>query len=171
MTTPTIEPTRAIPVRFGTPQAFDRLRDFLLRAGFMEPTICSRMGIATIYDFRQLHEGRERTELGDALDVLVRLFLDGEVVDGAAATSHLGADGVALLEQFGLVAESTRIPGGYHATVALYPTRGLLIASDLGRKAAGSSGELAQDVVYPAVTSNTQVFLDAVSFDPCELGS
>ncbi len=145
------------------------LRTLLADAGFTAPAVCDRAGVASIYDFVSLREGRPgAAEPSDALDVLIRLFMDVEVVDGALARRHLGAAGVGLLEDLGLLSTHAGEPGGVNAAFLLYPTEGLWIASDLNVSPDGPAHTvLTEDAVYPAITKNTRHFLASLPATPC----
>jgi SAM-dependent methyltransferase len=165
------EPARSgLPIRFGSASDFAAVRRALISADYTESGICQRTGSATIYDFRAINEGRTPTELRDALDALIRLFLDGEAVKTATLELLLPAGGIQTFETLGILRESEREPGTHYATVFLYPTESLYIISDLGHRAAGAAGagQLLTDVVYPAITNNTHAFLAAVPRTPCE---
>mgnify|MGYP001605231724 CR=1 FL=1 len=169
MTAPPAAPLRtALPLRFGDRASFGALRSLLQSAGYDEAAVCERTGAGSIYDFTSLAEGRERSEVADARDVLIRLFLDGEVVEAALAERHLGADGVRLLHAFGLIAERDGAPAACFGTVLLYPTRGLWVVSDLPSVAAGATKPLPSDAVYPAITDNTRDYLAAIPESSCE---
>lgn len=144
--------------------AFTAARAALIDARYTEPAICERTGIPSIYEFRRLHEGRTRSELGDALDVLLRLFLDTEAVGGEALRRLLPVGTVDALVTLGLLARAE--DGEWRATALLYPTRSLFVASDLDHPTA--QGRVADDAVYPAITSNTQTFLDSLPWTRCE---
>ena len=90
------------------------LRSLLAAAGFTEADVCTRTGAKSIYDFRSIREGRtEGLELNDALDVLIRLFMDVEMVDRGAAESALEeyARAIGRLHQTGRSAVPACAPG------------------------------------------------------------
>lgn len=162
---------RVEPIRSGFPlrvpaddAAFAAARQALAAARYTEPAICERTGIPSIYEFRRLHEGRPRGQLGDALDALLRLFLDTEPVEEDDLRRLLPAATLEALAALGLLARDER--GCWRATALLYPTRSLLVASDLDHPTA--RGRVADDAVYPAITSNTQTFLESLPWTRCE---
>jgi SAM-dependent methyltransferase len=146
------------------------LRTLLADSGFTAPAVCARVGIASIYDFVSRREGRAGgAELSDALDLLLRLFMDVEVVDAALARRHLGATGVGLLENLGLLSTHAGDPARVSAAFLLYPTEELWIASDLNVSPDGPAHTvLTEDAVYPAITKNTRHFLASLPATPCE---
>jgi SAM-dependent methyltransferase len=148
----------------GTPDDFATLRDFLRAAGYSTREICRRYGCETIYDFRTILEGRPAApELGDPVDVLVRLFMDAEPVECEVVHTLLRPDGLAALRTLALLEEDGRT-GQCRGTVLLYPTEGLVIASDLGARRQSAEA----DVVYPAITTNTRRFISSLPTTPCE---
>jgi SAM-dependent methyltransferase len=168
VTTHDVDPSRTgVPLRFGGRERFAALRALLLAAEFTESGVCARTGATSMYEFRTIHDGRQHTDVADARDVLIRLFLDAELVDGAVIARHLGGDGERLLDDLGLLRPPADAPAARCATVLLYPTEGLWLVSDLTATGAGSAGQLAPDVVYPAITDNTRDFVGAIPTTPC----
>jgi methylase of polypeptide subunit release factors len=147
---------------------FDLLRDLLAAADYDTGRICERMQIPTIYNFRSILEGRtERVDVQSKLDALIRLFMDAEPVPSEVLARFLAQEEQATLRRLGLIREDAE--GSLRSTVLLYPTESLLIASDLDHStAAGKLEELPEDVVYPAITKNTQHFLSSLPAGPCE---
>src|SRR5712691_912611 len=132
--------------------ALDVLRTLLTEAQFTTEAVCRRLGIASVYDFQSIREGRPGdTEATDALDVLIRLYMDVELVEEAVIDRLMGAAGVRTLEAAGLLSAAHAEPTRRHATVLLYPTAGLWIASDLHVSPTGASATIfSDDAVYPA---------------------
>jgi SAM-dependent methyltransferase len=147
---------------------FELLRDQMRSAGYDEARICERMQIPTVYNFRSIIEGRtERVSLESELDVLIRLFMDAEPVAVQDLERFLADGRQAALRRLGLIREDAQ--GNLRSTVLLYPTESLLIASDLDHSSVdGKLEELPDDVVYPAITKNTQHFLSSLPERPCE---
>src|SRR5215210_1644833 len=80
------------------PEQLTTLRALLGAADFNAPEVCRRVGIDSIYDFRAIREGRTvGVETEDRLDLLIRLFLDVELVDRGLAESLLSQGEVRLL--------------------------------------------------------------------------
>ena len=155
------------PFRLGTPDEFARLRDLLLRARYTGPAICERLGIGTIHEFRSVTEHRPLVpELTDAQSLLLRLFLDATGIGWNEVRSLLSPADVAALEALGLL--HTTDDGRCCATVLLYPTESLFIASDRNQDPEAASVRPPADVVYPAITRNTQRFLDLLPRTPCD---
>jgi len=148
--------------------AMDALRALLESAGFTEEAVCQRTGVASIYDFTSIREGRAPAEARDALDILIRLFLDGELLDRALIVQHLPANAVRAVESLGLLGGPAGDASKQFATVLLYPTQGLWLISDLPVSAAGSANPLPSDAVYPAITENTHDFISSLPRTRCE---
>ena len=142
----------------------------LTEAEFTAPAVCSRVGIESIYDFRSIREGRSTgVELVTALDLLIRLFMDVERVERNVVQQLLPAAGLDTLESLGLLELYSPDRRQCHATVLLYPTESIWIASDLNVNPAGpSETPLPRDAVYPAITKNTRHFLSTLPSQPCE---
>jgi SAM-dependent methyltransferase len=154
--------TEASPLRLGTPEQFQIVRELLTRAEFTEPAICARLGIAAFTKFGDPGPERPMSPgMDKAFDILVRLFLDCVAVPRTAAAQLLRDAELAAMEDLGLL-----IPDGESVVspIGLAPTRGLWLVSDKG----GGLGSLASTVVYPAIMENTQQFLSIVPTSPCE---
>jgi methylase of polypeptide subunit release factors len=156
------------PLESVTAAALAPLRTLL--AEFTEPAVCRRTGFDSIYDFRSIREGRTQgVELNDGLDLLIRLFLDVENVDRAAADALLGAGDMRLLESLGFVTSDAADGGRYHPAFLLYPTASLWIASDLNIDPDNpAETALPDDAVYPAISKNTRHFLSSLPKTPCD---
>src|SRR5215217_7369387 len=139
-----------IPIRLGTPQQFVTLRNFLLSASYTGPEICRRVGIASIYEFRTVREGRAADPvLRDTLDVLIRLFLDGEVVGSDIVRTRVPDDALGAMRELGLLVPGPESGVTYAASVLLYPTESLFIISDLTSGVGAFPSAPAADAVYP----------------------
>jgi methylase of polypeptide subunit release factors len=150
------------------PEQGAALRRALSAHGFTTAAACARLGIASIYDFRSIREGRTTAiTLGDPLDVLIRLFMDVEPVDRATLEAMLPPADSGLLDELGLLHRLA--DGRCHATVLLYPTESLWIASDLNANPTPDEpAVLREDAVYPAITRNTRHFLASLPTTACD---
>jgi SAM-dependent methyltransferase len=164
--------TDALPVRFGTAVEFEALRDALAAHGYTTAEVCRRMEIPDIYAFRTVREGRaEHHDVADALDVLIRLFLDGEAVQDGVVRGLLGEGALAGLTALGLLQRHPTDAARVAASVMLYPTAGLYLISDCGPSAPGMyppEQQLRPDSVYAAITQNTRNFLRMLPSSPCD---
>lgn len=147
------------------PEEFRKLREFLSGRGFTEEGICERYSLGVINDFRTLGEGREAEEIGDALGVLTRLFLDSVPVSESLVCEHLSQEELDLLSKFELLKRDRSAPEAVRGAVLLYPVRSLWVISDsLNNPEIKNS----PDIVYPAITANTYRFLSLIPDAPCE---
>jgi SAM-dependent methyltransferase len=157
----------SIPLRPGTPEEFHALREAFAELHFTELSACERLGLGPLQGFRSRRDGRATAlDFNDALDVLIRLFLDGEYVAAALVESFLPASLRGLLAKAGLLGEGEK--GAYYAPVALYPTESLYIVSDRFNNPDGSPFTTPADIVYPAITDATKDFLSLLPEDRCE---
>ena len=159
---------QSIPLRLGTDDEFAALRSALDAAGYTEPAICERLGLQKLSQFQFVTERRPPprtlTENPDSLDLLIRLFLENEPVERDTART-LPLD---ILAALGLVAHHTSDAALLSGTVALYPLRDLYIVSDRPSSIEGDERRPPDDLVYPAMIPNTQLFLDLIQPGPCD---
>lgn len=148
-----------IPSGDASPADLAAVRTLLEHAGYTEARVCERLNLHDIHSFRSLSEGRARTRIRDALDLLIRLFLDCEPVSSLRTRSMLGAGGGAL-ERVGLL--QSHGPGRVRATALLYPAHGLWIASDSRHARAPGRRGPREDVVYPAIAESTRAFVQGL---------
>jgi SAM-dependent methyltransferase len=157
-------PATAAPlVRIGSIAEFAALRCALLAADFTESAICERMGFKRISAFPLDAANTNEAEPDDALGLLVRYLMAGAPVSPKAAERLPMKE----LRALGMVIEQ---PSGHFCSPAiLYPMHGVYIASDRPVPLEGVGGSRPHDdFVYPALTPNTELFLDLVPFGPCE---
>ena len=154
---PALQPTPS-PLRVEPAAAVETVRAALRDSGFDETTICRRLDLESLDQFRAIRDGRADVPPADALDVLIRLFLDNEPLGWSAASALLPAGAVDAMRAVGLVRDHRLDPSRAVSNVLLYPTQSLFIASDV---AAVPDGEGARwwDLVYAAITTNTRNFL------------
>jgi SAM-dependent methyltransferase len=153
----TLQPTPS-PLRLEPASAIETVRTALRDAGFDESTICRRLELESINEFRAIRDGRPDVAPADALDVLIRLYLDNEPLGWSAATELLSPGVMDAMRTVGLVREHRLDASRVVSNVLLSPTESLFIASDV---AAVPDGEGARwwDLVYAAITTNTRNFL------------
>lgn len=155
------------PLRLEPPSAFETLRSFLRDARFEEEEICQRLGIASIDKFRALRDGRPDTPAVDALDALVRLFLDNEPMTWLQVEALVPAPGLDAMRTLGLLRDHRSDPTRAVGTVLLYPTEGMYIASDVAMVPDGDDARW-WDLVYAAITTNTRRFLGTMPRERCD---
>lgn len=158
------------PLKIGNESQFQTLRDWLIECGYTEEAVCRRLGIASVYDFKTLREGRKGSyEVSDRLDTLIRLLMDEEALDKATLSNQLGRDGVQAMEALLLIKSLSEDTSRVYADAVLYPQEGLFIASDRTFLVdAGHGAALPEDVVYASITKNTGRFVSILPSDPCE---
>lgn len=140
------------PILLGSDAEFSALRDALLACDYTEAAICSRFHIHRVSELRL--EGSPAPDtcgLNDVVRLLVHLLIEGAALQPSSASPLP----IRELESLGLV---TVHPDRIVANVLLYPTRHLYIVSDRTRPAEGDP--LLDDIVYPAIVPNTDLFLD-----------
>lgn len=161
----------APPLNFDA-EAFGGLRRALRDVGFTADAVAARGGVATIYDFRTLRDGREDTgPPRDTLDALIRIFVDGEPLERATAAALLPDALIGAATRLGLVHEHAADSPLLVPDVLLYPTHDLHVVSDLEHDPLAPRGapyEMPDDVVYPAITGSTRTFLSVLSAEPCD---
>ena len=158
------------PLKIGSESEFQALRQWLMECEYTEEAVCQRLGIASIYDFKTLREGRKSSyEVSDRLDTLIRLLMDEEALDRATLSHQLGEDGVQAMEALLLLKSLSGDASRVFADAVLYPQEGLFIASDRTFLVdVGHGASLPEDVVYASITKNTGRFVSILPGDPCE---
>jgi hypothetical protein len=118
--------------------AVARVRAALDRAGYSEPAVLRRLGAGALPTARRRAEAlpllRWRTRGGSPLDILVRLFLLGDVVPAEALAAAIAPAFPDDWARVGLLAAG---PDGARAAVELIPYQGLLLAADWPNGAGG----------------------------------
>ncbi len=153
------------PFRFGAPDQFARLRELLEALGYTEREVCSRFRIATIHDaVRRLEPDRE---VSDPQALLIRLFLETAPVPWRTVRALLTPGDLAAVEDLGLLMPPDVTGEVCRATLALYPTEGLYIASDHGEAGPVSDWGAPVDIVFPAIGEATQRFMALMPRTPC----
>jgi methylase of polypeptide subunit release factors len=157
-----------IPLQFGSPEQFAATRQFLIDSRYTEEALCERCEVQHLFDSAKNLTERLRKPIGDSLDLLIRVFLDGFSADEEQFCSLLGSENLKLLRAFGFLIGTPENASVLYSPVSLYPVKGCFIISDRGTSPEGVSFESKPDVVYPALISNTQRFLDLMPRDRCE---
>jgi SAM-dependent methyltransferase len=154
------------PFRMGTPEQFDRLREVFEALGYTEPEVCKRFGIETIHQAtRRLEPDREAS---DPQALLIRLFLETAEVPWRIMRALLSPGDLAAIEDLGLLMPRSLTGDVCRATLALYPTEGLYIASDHGEAGPVGDWRAPADIVFPAIGDATQRFMALMPRTPCE---
>jgi SAM-dependent methyltransferase len=153
-----------MPLRFGSQAEFAALRTALEAAGFTEASVCERLGLERVSQYRL--EGARHLEQApeDTAGLFIWLLLEGGAVSRAAA----GKIPLPELEALGVVTPHASNPDEAIATVMLYPMHGLYVVSDRPRPAQGQWEHPPDDFVYPAIVANTDLFLTLLPSAPCD---
>ncbi|MDQ2667029.1 MAG: class I SAM-dependent methyltransferase [Gemmatimonadota bacterium] len=157
------------PFVVGTDAQFAAARGALERIGFTQAGICAGAGIDSIYELPALSEREVGFRDRDTpLSLLVQLFMDGEDVSWDEVRAILAPADLAALREIGLLQSLPGDPTSCVSVVALYPTEGLYVASDRhGRIQLVASGKPV-DLVYSALTPETQRFVELMPRIPCD---
>lgn len=159
------------PLLMVTPEQFAILLEYFSRSGFNEAALRDRLDVPPKkeLDLAGL-SGRApvKPKAGDSLDALIYLFILGESLPLAEAVSLFPPAVWNALSQTRLVLPDPADTNRCVASVALYPIRDLLIASDRWSNPDHSPREMFPDIVYPALTKSAKQFIDFTSFDPCD---
>ncbi len=146
-------------MHIGDPATFKIVRDALQRANYTEQAVCERLAIASIGSARSLARQVSEWKLNDALDVCIRLFLDGAFVPAVQIVSLLTEPALQGMQELGLLRCREDDASQLAATVQLGPTQGIYVASDRESNPDLTPFALPPDTVYPAIGKNTQRFL------------
>ena len=141
----------------------------LAQCGFTPERICERLGIAGMGEYQPIWRGRTNLLAAEeALDALILLLMDGEYVAEETLERLLPAGAVGQMEALHLVARDPVRDELWFAGCTLFPTRGMVLASD--RVAAPDRAPLPMtaDAVYPAAIGNTVAFLATLPETPCD---
>lgn len=155
------------PLVLGAEGHFEAIRRGLADLAFTAEEVCRRVLCPTIFEFQTREEGRQALpEPGDAVDLLIRLLMDGEEVDAEQAADLLPESLRRAWTELAFVRPSQ--PGRIQAQIALYPVESLYIASDRQKPTIRQKHEpVPEDIVYAAITRNTSRFLRLLPKTPC----
>jgi len=152
-----------IPLRFHPAEAFATLRAFLKDAAYSEAAVCRRMGVSSLAQLLTRKPRASPPAAGDALDLLISVFLLGEFGTRASAENLLPGEVRRAMQELGLLAQDG---DSYFATVALYPLRNIYVVSDRWNAPHAKPFTPPPDIVYPAITPNTLRLLRYLPADP-----
>jgi SAM-dependent methyltransferase len=154
----------------GTDAEFSAFRELLQEANYHQDGICRRLEIPSIIDFQSKCAGRTKgIAMEGPIDVLLRLFLDGEFVSQTLIEAHLPPGALAIFDALQILARDPAHPGEVFAAINLYPAEAeLILAGDRPGTPDGSLYTPPLDVVYPGVIENTRHFLATLPQTTCE---
>lgn len=156
----------SLPFRFGSPEQFAACRRLLQDASYTEAALLARHRVDTLSRLSSPRTPADGVE--DRLDLLTQLFIDGHYAARGQIESLLSPGAVETLAALGLLAPSAHNRELWAGTVMLYPRRGYYFASDRAKSADGSPMERMQDIVFSALTEDTERFLEILPDEPCE---
>src|SRR5208282_4177322 len=87
-------------------------------------------------------------EVSDALDVLLQVFLAGNLVSRDLLGSFIPNAVLESMEALGILCADPAHPEQCYSPVVLYPVQGLYIASDRWKNPDGSSLPIVKDYVF-----------------------
>jgi methylase of polypeptide subunit release factors len=134
--------------------------------GYTEAALLERYHLAALSDLRSRRQRAESIE--DALELLTQLFVDGHYVTRDQIAFVLPPGALEALAALGLVRPSANNRDLWVATVMLYPRSGAFLASDRPAGLDGGPLEQAQDIVFSALTDNTERFLELLPSEACD---
>ncbi len=155
------------PLTIGTEEQFSTVRQGLYQHGFTETEVCQRLGIPNLMAFEGVSDSID-IKPTDAVSTLIRLFIDCRYVPTELAKNLLGDEMLQAAADLGLVVTKPDDEAQLTSPVALYPTHGVYIASDRWNDPERGVFRVPMDVVYPAIVSNTQRFLQFLPRTPCQ---
>jgi methylase of polypeptide subunit release factors len=155
--------------RLGSDAEFTAVRAMLAECGFTPERICQRLGIARMAEYKPIWRGRTNLVAAEsALDALILLLMDGEYVSTETLERLLPEGATELLEALHLAARDPAPGDLWFAGCTLFPTRGMVLASDRFAAPGGKPLPMTTDVVYPASIENTVAFLETLPDAPCD---
>ncbi len=143
-----------------------RLRGIFESAGYAEDELARLYGVSRLcqLDHNVARRGARPTP-ASACELLATLFLDAVWVERGVAEAILPAPDWAVIREAGLIQEEDgRLCARFH----IYPSGGLLIASDRWSNPDGTPIQMNGEIVYPSINPNTQRFIDLLPGSPCD---
>lgn len=157
---------KPLPLRFGTTEEFAACRRLLQTVGYTEDALLARYQLKALSDLRSRRARAESIE--DALELLTHLFVDGQYATRHQIASLLPHGALEALAALGLVKPSAYNSELWAASVMVYPRSGVLLASDRPTALDTGSVQEVHDIVFSALTDNTERFLDLLPDEPCD---
>ena len=142
-----------LPVLTAPSARYRALRELLTVHAFTSAGVTTRLEVPDVFAIRLGERRVPGPDQPDALDLLIRLFIEGGETSADQLAELLGAESPAVLRTLGLVHGDATL----RSTVLLYPVDDLWLASD---RADGQARQA--DAVYPALTASVRVFLAAM---------
>ena len=156
----------SLPLLFGSPEQFAACRRVLQGASYTEDALLAYHHIDVLSGM--LGRRARAAAVDNPLELLTQLFVDGLFASREQIESLLGPGSIDILAALGLVIPSPQNRGLWTGTVMLYPRRGRYFVSDRPRSVDGSPTDRMEDIVFSALTDDTERFLDLLPDEPCE---
>ena len=158
-----------IALKVSPKDLFPPIKEFLSESGYTEKAVCERLGLRNMEQALKLYPNPSAPHrINDRLDLAVRLFLIGELVEEEELQRWLPSGVMKSAAELELIARLPEKPGHWYATAALYPAYGLHVVSDRWANPEATPIKAQPEVVFPAITEYTTYFMEALPADPCE---
>jgi methylase of polypeptide subunit release factors len=158
---------RPLPLRLGTPEQFAACRQLLRAVGYTEEALLARYDLKALSDLRARRTRAESIE--DALELLTQLFVDGAHVTRSQVGSLLPDGALDVLAALGLVRANAHNTELWAAPVMLYPRSGVFLTSDRPKALDTDEVQEVDDIVFSALTDNTERFLELLPDEQCDV--
>jgi SAM-dependent methyltransferase len=158
--------TSDFPIRLGTPEEFQVLREELARLGFVQENMEGHFHLRHLSE-AEFEVHAKGSGAPSTFRLLAELFLHGKSAESEDLRVAFGERTFSLLNSLGLI-EQFGPSGRCIASVAMYATHGLYIVSDRWCGVDGQPFQPPPDVVYPAILGTTRGFLSMIPASPCE---
>ena len=156
------------PFIMGTAEQFAAAHEALVSMGYTEAAVCAEAGIESIYALAALPEREQGFQSPDSpLAVAVQLFIDANALPTDLVERTIGRRARVALETIGLLQPFPGDASRCASFLALYPTEGLYVASDRVAHIADVSTVMPADIVYAAITPETERFVRLMPRTPC----
>ncbi|MCS7026865.1 MAG: methyltransferase [Bryobacteraceae bacterium] len=154
-----------IPIRFGTDEEFQRVRQLFLDHGFTDEEVSKRYEEGR-NPFLPYGKPNHLPAESDAQEALIGLFLKSASTTREHLLALFGSQGVTSLERLGLL--QTSADGRLQGSVRIRPMFELYIISDHWLPAEHRDQGFADDVVFPPDTKNALTYLPFLPLFPCQ---
>jgi methylase of polypeptide subunit release factors len=151
----------------GSDAEFESVRTLLDSSTYTEAEICRRFGIETLERFEEEIDRPQVMPAEDRTGLVVRLFIEGQYVELAKLAQCIDDDTVQAMANLGLIERDPGDSERVAATVALYPSAGVYVVSDRWNRPDRAPFNPGADVVYPAIVSSAQRFLNLMPRMSC----
>jgi SAM-dependent methyltransferase len=147
----------------------------LRNAGFDEPTILRTLKIKQMSDLSEVKPDElDLSAVPKVLAILIRLFLFTEPVRQREVEEVTDSETLQALKALDILRTGVSEPRAgradaiYYTPIFLYPLADLVIASDRHNNPDGSPFTPPPDIVFPAISGGTLLFLRLMSTSPAE---